>query len=113
MTIYFASGQNPRVVVTSIVNAFIAYFAITNPDGTQNDLVKFGLKYGNDYKLPMSDLFCVAEGVAGVRKIGARDVDFTINGAHDDLALGFAQFPTLQSLTFRDGDTGLAVLPLV
>jgi len=111
--VFFAGGANPNVVSTSIAEAYEAYFTLNNADGTPNDLVKFGLQYGNDFKLPMSDLFCVAESVAGVRKIGARDIDFTINGAHDDLAMTFAQFPRLNSVTVRNGETGEIVSPIV
>jgi hypothetical protein len=110
---YFATGQNPNIVATAINTAFNDYFQISNPDGTKNTLVKFGLKYGNDLKLPLSDLFCVAENVSGVRKIGANDVDFTVNGEHADLALTYAQFPTLNSVTVRDGETGEVVSPAV
>lgn len=113
VTAYFASGQNPRVVATALLSAYSSYFSISNADGTKNELVKFGLKYGDDTKLPLSDLFCVAEATTGVRKIGARDVDFTINGAHEDLALTYAQFPFLNSLIVRNGETGEVVSPIV
>lgn len=110
---FFASGQNPNVVASSIQTSFSEYFVLNNADGTKNDRVKFGLKYGSDFKLPLSDLFCVAEGTSGVRKIGANDVDFTLNGAHADVPLTFAQFPRLGTVTVVNGETGQVVAPAI
>lgn len=111
-TVYFKPGASKRSVVTQINSALESYFSITNADGTQNELVNFGLKYGSDSKLPMSDLFCVVEAVEGVRKIGARDIDFLLNLVHGDVPLQFFEFPTLGTVTIKDGDTGQVVLPL-
>ena len=111
-TVYFNGGVTKRAVVTQIGLALEAYFRITNPDGTPNELVNFGLKYGSDSALPMSDLFCVVESVAGVRKIGDRDVDFLLNLVHGDVPLRFFEFPLLGTVTITDGDTGEVVLPL-
>lgn len=110
-TVYFGTASR-RATVTAINQALTEYFQITNDDGTPNELVKFGFKYGGDYSLPMSDIFCEVESVEGVRKIGARDVDFLLNAAHDDVPLQFFEFPVLGTVTITDGDTGQIVLPL-
>ena len=114
-TVFFTTGFNDaakRNAVTGI-NALLAdYFQISNDDGTPNELVKFGLKYGSDSTLPMSDIFCVVEAAAGVRKIGTSDTHFLLNLVHDDVPLQFFEFPVLGSSTITDGDTGLEVLPL-
>ena len=111
-TVYFDSGVSKRGTVTAIEEALAAYFQISNDDGTPNELVNFGLKYGSDSALPMSDLFCVVEGVTGVRKIGDRDIDFLLNLVHGDVPLQFFEFPVLGSITITDADTGSVVLPL-
>jgi len=111
-TVYFDSGASKRATVTAVEDAFAEYFRVTNPDGTPNERVKFGLQYGSDNTLPMSDLFCLLERVAGVRKVGDRDLDFLLNMVHGDLPLQFFEFPLLGSVTITDGDTGSVVLPL-
>jgi hypothetical protein len=111
-TVYFTGGASKRGTVTAIEDALAEYFQITNPDGTPNDLVNFGLKYGDDSSLPMSDIFCTVEAVNGVRKIGDRDIDFLLNLVHADVPLQFFEFPVLGTVTITDGDTGEIVLPL-
>ena len=111
-TVFFNDGVNKGGIVTAINTALSEYFQISNPDGTPNDLVNFGLKYGSDLSLPMSDLFCVVEGVSGVRKIGTGDIDFLLNLVHDDVLLQFFEFPQLGTITITDGDTGLVVSPV-
>lgn len=113
-TVYFTTGFSDaakRLTVTAINSALTDYFQISNDDGTPNELVKFGAEYGDDNELPLSDIFSEVERVTGVRKIGDRDVDFTLNGAHSDLLLQFYEFPVLGTVTIKDGDTGEVVLP--
>lgn len=112
VTAYFAPGFNPRAVVTAINSALTNYFKISNTDGTPNELVKFGLEYGDDMSLPLSDIFCEVEKVSGIRKLGARDVDFLLNGVHGDVPLQYFEFPVLGSVTVTDAATGQVVLPL-
>jgi hypothetical protein len=113
-TVYFITGYSDLAksqTARSISDALEAYFDLVDSDGTPNARVKFGIEYGSDSTLPMSDVFCVVESVAGVRKIGARDVDFALNGGHEDLPLQFAEFPRLGTVTITDGDTGAVVVP--
>jgi predicted phage baseplate assembly protein len=113
-TVHFPSGYNDAAkssVVAAIGTALTNYFKVTNDDGTENTLVNFGINYGDDMALPMSDLFCVVEGVAGVRKISSSDLGFTLAGVHSDFSLQFFEFPTLGTVTITDGDTGLVVSP--
>lgn len=114
-TVFFTAGFNDaakRNTVTSINTALTEYFQISNSDGTPNTLVNFGLKYGTDSMMPMSDIFCAVEAVTGVRKIGADDLHFLLNLVHGDVLLQFFEFPTLGTVTITDGDTGLVVTAL-
>lgn len=114
-TLFFTSGFNDtakRNTVTSINTAVEEYFQITNDDGTPNELVKFGIKYGDDSTLPLSDLFCHVENVPGVRKIDAGQNGFLLNLVHGDVPLNFFQFPVLGTVIITDGDTGLVVSPI-
>ena len=113
--VFFTTGFNEtakRNAVTGINTVLTDYFQISNSDGTPNELVKFGHKYGADSTLPLSDIFCAVEGTAGVRKLGAGDTHFLLNLVHDDVPLQFFEFPLLGTVDIIDGDTGLPVLPL-
>jgi phage-related baseplate assembly protein len=110
--VFFADGFSQRAVATAINTALSEYFQISTAAGVANERVKFGLKYGSDMTLPMSDLFSVVEGVSGVRKIGANDLSFLLNLSHADVPLQYYEFPVLGTVTITDGDTGSVVEPL-
>ena len=110
-TVFFVGGVNKRGAVSNIVDGLTEHMQISDADGVANERVKFGLKYEDDASLPMSDLFCVVESAAGVRKIGATDLSFLLNLSHADVPLEYLEFPVLGTVTITDGDTGEVVEP--
>lgn len=87
------------------------HFRITLPDGTPNLAIDFGFNLRNADGIPTgelawSDLFDVVRDTPGVRKIGDRPEDFTLNGRHADVRLGRKDFPVLGNVVVVDGDSG-------
>jgi hypothetical protein len=95
-------------------SALAAYFAITNPDGSNNSNVNFGADY-TDYAgspspiLAWSDIFDVVRDLPSVRRIDPGPVGFLLNGIAGDVLLALKDFPALGVVTVVDGDTGLVV----
>lgn len=110
-TVYFTADADPETVVDLINDRLTEFFAIQNADGTKNENVLFGLEYLSGRsdsevpEIPLSDIYNVVRDTPGVRKIGDRQSDFTLNTLHSDVAITHVQFPTLGTVVIVDGDT--------
>ena len=109
-TVFLRQGADAKAVRAAILDALADFFVVSLPDGTPNPLVDFGFNTkdadGNPAgSVALSDLFDLVASVAGVRKVGAADADFQLNGAHADVALDVREFPTLGAVTLVNGDT--------
>lgn len=94
-----------------IVESLVAYFRVTEPDGTPNRRVDFGFNLkdaeGNPVgEIAWSDVFNVIRDTEGVRKIGDAPGDLTLNGLPADVRLRVQEFPVLGTVTLTNGDTG-------
>lgn len=103
VVVYLRTGANKPTAKAAILAGLTEFFAVQNSDGTDNENVDFG---GKMPELALSDVFNVIRDVTSVRKVGAGDGDFLLNGQHDDVALDLQEFPALGSVTIIDGDTG-------
>lgn len=114
-TVYFAAGVSATTVTAAIRRALEQFFQLENEDGTKNENVLFGAEYPTgrsgeqEPEIPLSDVYNAVRDVAGVRKIGDRQSDFTLNNSHTDLAINHIYFPVLGLVQITDGDTGLVV----
>lgn len=104
-------GSSGSGVASEIRRRLFEHFRVSAPDGTPNPRVDFGFNVrgaeGHPVgELALSDVFDVVRDTVGVRKIGDRVDDFTLNGAHADVRLRIKEFPTLGRVTIVDGDTG-------
>jgi hypothetical protein len=109
--IWIAAGYATSAVKAAILADLDAFFDPLSADGSVNSLVDFGYNYRDANDLPageiaLSDIFNLVRDVAGVRKIGAGLDDFTLNGAHADLAIANYQFPALGTVVLVNGETG-------
>ena len=109
--VYLRQGQAPSQVRDRIRANLAAMFRVSETDGTPNPLVDFGFNIkdadGNAIgEIAWSDVFNVIRDAAGVRKIGDRHGDLTLNGLPADVKLGIKEFPLLGNVTLIDGDTG-------
>lgn len=108
--IYLARGASGADVKARMVAALTAFFAPLKSDDSKNDAIDFGYKYQGDdvvdSAIPLSTIFDLFDDDVGIRRVGARLDDFTLNGQHDDVALELRQFPALGTVTIVDGDTG-------
>ncbi len=107
-TVFLKEGANAATVKTAIEDALAAFFAISNPDGTPNTNVDFGVNVKDAtgapaLELAWSDVFNVVRDVAGVRKVD--DDTFDLDGTPDDVPLLPVEFPTLGVITLTNGDT--------
>jgi hypothetical protein len=112
--VWLANGHTAATVRTAIQAALTAWFAMTNSDGTVNANVDFGFNMKNEdgdpaNEIAWSTLFDVVRDVAGVRKVGYADTDFTLNDLHRDLSIATNQFPILGTVTLLNGATGAAL----
>lgn len=87
------------------------HFRISNPDGTPNRAIDFGFNIKDveghpSGEVALSDVFDVVRDTPGVRKLGDRPEDFTLDGRHADIRLTIKQFPVLGSVELVDGDSG-------
>lgn len=106
-----ASSAQRQRVAAEIRQRLRDHFRITNPDGTPNRAIDFGFNIKGVDGLPsaeiaLSDVFDVVRDTPGVRKLGDRPEDFTLDGRHADIRLTIKQFPALGGVELVDGDTG-------
>jgi Baseplate J-like protein len=107
-------GYTGAAVKANILAALAAWFAPQNPDGSSNTLVDFGYYLQSvdgtpTQSLAYSDLFTLVDKTAGVLKIGAGLLDFTLNGVRGDVPLTPRQFPMLGSVEIYDGDASVVL----
>ena len=109
--VWIRKGFSPAAVKSAILSNLAAFFAVQNPDGTQNEAVGWGFDFVEEEgdpvgMLPLSDLYNVVRDTAGVRKIGDTVADFTLNGTYSDVQLLLREFPTLGTVTLINAETG-------
>jgi hypothetical protein len=107
----YRGGSSGSAVRDAIRQRLRDHFRITLPDGTPNVAIDFGFNLRNADGIPTgelawSDIFDVVRDTPGVRKMGDRPEDFTLNGRHADVRLGIKEFPVLGSVVLVDGDSG-------
>jgi hypothetical protein len=112
-TIFKEAGVSAEVVGAQVRASLEEFFAIKNPDGTVNTRIGFGFSGTQADGTPAREIPLMGDVLAsiiaentGVRKVGDRDQDFTINGSHEDAPLELFEFPLLGGVTLLDGDTG-------
>jgi len=91
----------------SIRARLVAFFAVENEDGSQNDSVDFG--YLMDGSLAYSDVYDVVRDTTGVRKIDDAPGHFQLNGASSDVDLKADEFPQLGTVTLINAITGAQI----
>jgi hypothetical protein len=92
-----------------------ASIGVTAADGdalVQNPRVDFGWHFkdadGNPTgELPFSDVYNVVRDVAELRKLGAGQTDFLLNGLRSDVVISNFAFPVLGTVVIIDADTSL------
>jgi hypothetical protein len=110
--VFLRQGASPNVVRDAIRANLAAWFRVTEPDGTPNPNVDFGLNIkdveGNPVgEVAWSDVFTVIRDTPGVRKMGDARLDLTLNGLPADVKLNVREFPVLGTVSLRNGDTGV------
>lgn len=110
-TVYLEAGVSSSSVRAAIDTALADFFAILDENNVPNEDIDFGYRIkdadGNSVsEIPLSDIFNVVRDVTGVRKIGDRQSDFTINGVHEDFSLYPFEFPALGTVSIINGATG-------
>lgn len=114
-TVFFTTEADPQNVANLIRTRLADFFRIQNTDGTKNTQIGFGLDYVTDTitttppEIPLSDVQNVVRDTTGVRKLGDRAVDFTLNEVHADLLIGAIEFPQLGNVVIMNGATGQLV----
>lgn len=111
-TIYLKPGFSGPTVKAAVLAALTSWFAISNPDGSENTNVDFGANYieadGDEAPaVPWSDVFNVIRDAAGVRKVSAANNGLLLNGLREDCPLAFKEFPLLGTVKLIDGDLGV------
>ncbi len=109
--VFKSAGFTQATVRANIQAALDAFFALDNPDLSENEDIDFGFNFkdvdGNPAgEIAWSDIFNVVRDAAGVRKVGDQNNDLALNALDDDLVIQNKQFPVLGALTLTDGDTG-------
>lgn len=112
-TIYMSAGADPANTAATVRENLETFFQITNQDQTPNQNIGFGFSGKQADGTPAREIPLVGDVVAkiitgntGVRKIGDRAQDFTINGSHADAPLELFEFPVLGTVSLTNGDTG-------
>lgn len=117
--VHFANGYNTAAkkakVKADILSRLNEFFAVTNPDGTDNLVVDFGANIRDQNgelsaALAWSDVFNVIRDTIGVRKIPPTSGGLLLNGEAADVSLYPKEFPELGTLTLTDADTGEVIL---
>lgn len=109
--VYIRAGSSKTTVKAAILSGLRDFFRVLNTDGTKNENIDFGANIKDSEgevisELALSDIFNLVRDVTGVRKVGALDSDFTLNGDHADVLLERREFPQLGDVELIDGDTG-------
>ena len=109
--VWIRAGYVAATVAAGIRAALAAYFVPNEDDGTPNTTAEFGFYMKDEDGDPSlliawSDVFDVVKDTTGVLRIGTAAADFTLNGAHDNLAITISQFPKLGTVTITNGADG-------
>jgi len=112
VTVFKRQGYTGAAVKAAVLAALAGFFAITNVDGTPNELIDFGANYVNANgiaagALAWSDIFDAIRDLPGVRKIDPGSSGLLLNGVASDVSIATNEFPELGTVTVLDGDTGL------
>ena len=112
--VFLAEGAAPATVGALIRTNLAAFYALQNSDGSINTNIDFGFNFKDVNgdpagEIALSDIFNVVRDTVGVRKVGAQNGDFLINGAHADVPILVQEFPNFDTVTIIDGDTGAFV----
>ncbi len=107
----FETAPAKATARATILAALVAFFAISNPDGTPNKKIDFGFNLkdadGNPSgEIVWSDVHNAVRDSSPVRKVDAGAAGFLLNGARDDLTIALREFPILGDVIILDGDTG-------
>lgn len=108
------AGYAAATMAAAIRTALADWFAPCLDDGTPNSNVDFGWNLKDEDGLfsglvALSDLYNVVRDVSSVLRLGTATADFTLNGAHDNIAILAQQFPALGTVTITNGATGGAL----
>lgn len=113
VTVFRQSGTEESTVGDAIRASLANFFRIQNDDQTPNTDIGFGFSGTQADGTPASEIPLMGKLLAdiiantpGVRKVGDRDQDFTINGSHSDAPLELFEFPQLGNVVITDGDSG-------
>jgi predicted phage baseplate assembly protein len=109
--VFLRPGASGPIARDRVRANLAAMFRITNPDGTPNLLVDFGLNVrdveGNPAgEVAWSDVLDVIRDTDGVRKLGDGPYDLKLNGLPAGVKLGIKEFPVLRNVALVDGDHG-------
>jgi hypothetical protein len=133
--VYLNSGASATTVKAAIVSSLEHFFEPIVSEGSQvigevvetnsgieipiskgmpNPLVDFGFNYKDEDGNPAgeiaySDIYNAVRDTVGVRKIGASEDDFTLNGVSSDVFIYNHQFPALGTVTIINGKTGTEI----
>jgi hypothetical protein len=112
--VWLRQNQTASTVKDSIIANLEDYFEPMLASGAPNSNVDFGFNYkdvdGNPAgEIAFSDIFNEVRDTTGVRKVGAGDSDFTLNGLRDDVSISNWKFPSLGQVIIIDGDTGTEI----
>lgn len=111
-TVYRRQGYSGAAVRAAIVATLTSFFAVTNPDGSDNPNVGFGADVvdasgATNPGVAWSDVFNAIRDVTGVRKVAAGPGGgLLLNLLAADVPLDSQEFPQLGTVTLYDGDTG-------
>lgn len=115
-TVFLNIGVTEPEARTAVEDAYDAFFALLNANGSQNTQIDFGFKVrtlvmppgSTIAELPFSDLFNVIRDATkpdGTRVF--RKVDEDLFTPADDVLLTDREFPVVGSITLTNGDTAL------
>jgi len=123
--IWIRQGYTASAVKTAVETALAEFFEAKisrerTIDGTiyevgeANPYVDFGWNYKDADGEPAgeiawSDVQNAVRDVAGVRKVGAGETEFTLNGQRDDVSIANHLFPVLGTVTLYNGSTNTQI----
>lgn len=105
--VHFVPGAVPADVVATIRANLVAFFALTNNDGSPNTNIDFGYQMGG--LLAYSDVYNVVHDTVGVLRMDDNPSALQLNDNARDLDLQGFEFPRLGTLTVYDAATQLIV----
>jgi uncharacterized phage protein gp47/JayE len=130
--VYLAAGANAAAVRALVMIRLSHYFEpiitagsqyigeiietddglpLTLDQGAPNPFVDFGYNYRDEDdnpagEIPLSDIYNTIRDTNGLRKIGASEDEFLLNGQHVDVQIDNFKFPALGTVELINGATG-------